>query len=387
MLKKMVEQIMRISRKIMRKILQHLLKLFWLIPIKNNRVVFRSSQGTKYNCNPKYISEYLNKEYKKNFEIIWLFKNTNNYKYLKNDNVKICKDKSIRSLYYILTAKFIIDNHGIQSYMPIREKQEVINTWHGGGAYKKPLAQPKKNEIKYLNQMYKTTTKFLSSCERFSTHNLKEIYLYTPEKIIASGSPRNDIFFREDIEIKKKVKKELGIKQKYKIVLYAPTYRELGNEGYYINVNNIISACQKKFGGEFVFGIRFHRFREEEAKHELGKYVFNTNQYEDMQELIYASDVIITDYSSLIWDASLVYKPCFIYATDLLMYLEERNFYTPIKEWPFPLAENMEQLINNIESFNEEEYRKNVDQHHKDLGSYENGTACQQVAEYMLTNL
>lgn len=374
-----------------KKLIKLTLKIFWLIPIKRNRVVFHSAQGTKYNCNPKYISSYLQQNYPQTFEIIWIFKDTKKYQFLKERDIKICKERSIKGLYYILTAKFLIDNNGIQSYLPIRRRQIVINTWHGGGSYKNTTTPTSKQEKEYLDMMYQTTTKFISSCNNFSKYNLKEVYNNYSEKIMSSGMPRNDIFFKKNKKVIKKVKEALGIKQSYKIVLYAPTYRELDYENCYINtksdINKIISSCEKRFGEKFIFCIRFHRFIELKAKHALGSYVFDTNQYEDMQELIYASDIVITDYSSLIWDVSLAYKPCFIYATDLQKYVSNRSFYTPIEEWPFPLAENMQQLINNIENFNEEEYRKNVDQHHKDLGSYENGTACQQVAEYMLANL
>ena len=88
-----------------------------------------------------------------------------------------------------------------------------------------------------------------------------------------------------------------------------------------------------------------------------------------MQELLYASSALITDYSSCIWDASLTYKPCFIYAPDLDDYLADRNFYTPVSEWPFPMARDIDALEEIIRDFDEEHYKKEADRHHAELGS------------------
>lgn len=128
--------------------------------------------------------------------------------------------------------------------------------------------------------------------------------------------------------------------------------------------------------------MRLHRFSN--SIKDLDKEIVDVSSYEDMQELIYASDVVISDYSSCIWDVSLTGKPCFIYATDLKKYKKDRDFYTPISEWPFPVAENMEELINNINIFDENTYRLDIVNHHKKLGSFENGKACEQIAQYML---
>lgn len=370
-----------------RFIMEQILKVFWMLSIKKNRVVFRSAQGTKYNCNPKYICEYLLDYCPDKFEIGWVFDNPKEYEFLKQRGIKVFSQKSISGLIYIITSKFLIDNHGVQSYIPIRKKQVVINTWHGGGAYKKSYDNHSKRHIRYVEKMNKETTKFLSSCQKFSDCNLRKIKESFPEKIMKTGMPRNDLFFNNISCLTDKVKKKLGISTDKKIILYAPTFRDdFADENYEIDVEKVIKACEKRFGGKFIFAMRFHRFSKAQSIFEDNS-VVDANGYDDMQELIYASDVVITDYSSLIWDVSLVYKPCFIYAKDLPKYLVDRNFYTPISEWPFPLSENLEMLLLNIELFDEKVYRENVDRHHKDLGSFEKGTACKQVAEYMMSLL
>ena len=114
----------------MKKLLKNFLKIFWVIPVKKNRIVFRSSHGTKYNCNPKYISEYLQNNFKGKFEHVWIFDKDSieNHKYLEQFGIVVVNQKSLKGILYMITAKFLIDNHGLVSYIPIRKEQIVINT-------------------------------------------------------------------------------------------------------------------------------------------------------------------------------------------------------------------------------------------------------------------
>lgn len=105
-----------------------------------------------------------------------------------------------------------------------------------------------------------------------------------------------------------------------------------------------------------------------------------------MQELLYVSDVLITDYSSSIWDFSFTNRPCFLYATDLSTYDLTQGFYTNIYDWPFPLAQNNEELIQNITQFDNAVYLDAINKHHEEFGSFETGTACQQVYNFITSH-
>ena len=76
-----------------------------------------------------------------------------------------------------------------------------------------------------------------------------------------------------------------------------------------------------------------------------------------------------------------MHRPCFLYARDIAAYKGERDFYTPIESWPFPLAADNDQLETVIAAFDEGAYRCAEDRHHADLGSTESGTAARQCAE------
>jgi CDP-glycerol glycerophosphotransferase len=145
-----------------------------------------------------------------------------------------------------------------------------------------------------------------------------------------------------------------------------------------IDFSAVLNALAIKFQKKFICLFRGHHYSPIK---EINSSIINATNYPDMQELLYAADVLITDYSSSMWDFSLTHKPGFLYAPDLPAYKNDRNFYTPIEEWPFLLAETNETLCGNIINFSTEKYIEDVKNHHKSFGSYENGASCKAVAE------
>ena len=81
------------------------------------------------------------------------------------------------------------------------------------------------------------------------------------------------------------------------------------------------------------------------------------------------------------WDYSFTYRPVFLYAPDIERYENERGFYMPVSEWPYPIAHDNDEMKNNILNFDDKSYIERVKQHHVVAGSYETGRACEKVAE------
>ena len=354
-----------------------LISLF--LKIKDNRILFTSFNGKQYSCNPKYITEYLLKRNENKYEIIWVL---NNKTSLFNSSIKTVKYMSIEYVYYYFTSKMIITNMGFKSIFKKPKHQYRIETWHGGGAYKKADLDIFCNE--FIKFRYKTVGKeldyYISSCKAF-TKVVSNAQAISENKFLNFGMPRNDIFFyKENVEKANEiVRKKYNLNNDECIILYAPTWRddsrEIINE---ISELKVLDAFKKMTNKKLKLLIRAHYH----TKH----YVLDNNcidvtAYPDMQELLCAADILITDYSSCMWDFSLMYKPCFIYATDIDQYKQDRDFYTPMSEWPFPIATNTDELINNIVNFNEEEYIEKVKKHHQALGSYEDGHACERVCK------
>ena len=113
-----------------------------------------------------------------------------------------------------------------------------------------------------------------------------------------------------------------------------------------------------------------------------------SSQNPDMQELIVASDILITDFSSCMFDMGIAGKECILYAPDLEEYLErERGMYFTIEELPFPLSKNMDDLCKKLKEFNQKEYLKKLNVFMKKIGSFEDGHASERICEFIYQSI
>ena len=356
-------------------ILRNLISMiFGIFSVKNNRILFSSTKGKAYSCNPKTISEFLQSNGKIDYEIIWINKGMRK----TPPNVKLVNYRSLRYIYYYFTAKWIITNNGFKNEFKKPIGQYRLETWHGGGAYKK-INNNHTNFQKYRCSLTGNEIDyFISSCKKFSDVMSNAEYV-DRKKFLEIGMPRNDIFF--DVEkvkmAKLKVMEILKLKD-CKIVLYAPTWRDNGSTQEITDICKTIKLINQQTEQNFCLLCRAHHRGKIQGFEED---IFDVTDYPDMQELLCAADVLITDYSSCMWDFSLMYKPCFIYATDIEYYEQERNFYTPMSEWPFPIARNSNELVHNIVCFDNEKYIKDVKKHHNSLGICEDGHACEKICK------
>jgi putative glycero-phosphotransferase len=365
-----------------------------IFPIKKNRILLLENIlnfDAQYNSNTKYISEYLLKNYPNVFEIIYPLGKERDSSIFKEKDITPVKLGSLKYYYYVMTSKFFITTSGAIAYIPFRKKQIVINTWHGGGAYKKMGLDTTNNFFYRLDCKLtaKKTSYFLSSNKYFSDIVNRSL-LISYDKFLNIGLPRNDIFFTDYSDIIKKVKNHYKISENKKIIMYAPTYRpfkgnpfflkhELGP--YEIDVDLILKELEKKFKDEWVFGLRLHPSITELFPKTLDEKIINMSDYDDIQELMCASDILINDYSSTMWDYVQTKKPCFIFAKDLDEYENSNGLYTKPSSWPFPLARNNQEFIENIRVFDYKKYLKDVEYYFTWMENYETGIACKQLYE------
>lgn len=358
--------------------------LMWsmsFIPIKNNRLLFCPMNGNYY-CNLKYITDYLAQTCDGQYELIWVAGRNSQTQF--PSYVKLCTKFSPSFFYYALTAKVVIYNCGIGAYLRKREGQYFIETWHGGGAYKR--VQKRYTWIQRLRfrQNLARYDYVISSSAAFS--RVFQLDLQIPHaEYLPYGMPRNDIFFdpARMTDAAARVRERYGVGAA-RVVMYAPTFRDDGMANT-LDFAGLLRWLAARYGAEFVLFVRCHPHVASDifVKYHGMASIIDVSEYPDMQELLCATDVLLTDYSSSMWDFSLTYRPCFIYATDIDSYRHERDFHTAPSSWPFPLATDNAELERNITEFNYEEYVRAVERHHADLGSYEDGHAAERVAELL----
>jgi CDP-glycerol glycerophosphotransferase (TagB/SpsB family) len=114
-------------------------------------------------------------------------------------------------------------------------------------------------------------------------------------------------------------------------------------------------------------------------------YVIDVSDYYDSEELVAASDILITDYSSIMFEPAFVKKPVFLLATDRERYLrEERGFLIDYDTLPFPIAESNEDLAEAIRKFSMEKYIQEMDAFMEKYGVHEDGHAGERAAKFIL---
>lgn len=362
------------------------LKKYCRLPIVENQVLFMCFEAGKYACNPRCISEYLSKTYGSELNIIWAFTDPEAFSHLTKMGYTLVKYQSEEFYRAALTSKVFLYNMRIPGEIPFRREQVVISTGHGGGAYKKLLLDtPNIVDIdkKMIALSTNNTTIFVSSCKKYTKCVIRGAYAYDGE-VLETGMPRNDDLINKDYSRGEKIREVFGIPKENRIIIYAPTYRKgtrTAND-YNIDAEGIIEAARKRFGGEWTFLYRMHYFIKTELTGIAdGYHVVDATQYPDMQDLIKAADILITDYSSCVWDFSLMDKPCFLYATDIDTYLEKQGFYTDVYDWHFPIGKTNRELMKLIENYDEKEYQKGIHKHHEEMGILESGHATKLIGD------
>lgn len=362
------------------------LGLYHLYPIKKNKIIAWNSVFKGFGDSPKYIAEYLCEKYPDKYDIVWVYDAQKKMPEGLPENVRCVPYFSLQYLKEISTAKIIISNirTGKVHYFDKRKGQFYIQTWHSSLRLKKiegDAAEALGDE--YVQNAKEDSEKcdlIISGC-RFSSDIFRNSFWYSGE-ILDSGTPRSDIFFSDNSPIRNKVSEFFGLDKNTKTVLYAPTFRDGEcDELHGIDAERILTALEEKTGERWAFMYRLHP-NVAKALTPPCKGAYDATFYPDMQELVASCDMLITDYSSCMFDMAVRKKPCFLYTPDLSDYLSsERGFYFDIKTLPFPYALDNDGLEKCILLADTEEYKEKTEKFLKEVGSFEDGMACQRVAE------
>ena len=151
----------------------------------------------------------------------------------------------------------------------------------------------------------------------------------------------------------------------------------------YIALKNVL---EKKFGGRWQILLRVHpsQAKQFQRMNDI-KSIIDVSEYSDSQELASACDIMISDYSSIMFENAFVKKPVFLFATDKKTYIDkEYNFLINYDSLPFPIAETNEELIRNINNFDYSKYKKDLENFLDKYGVQEDGHASGRAADFIL---
>lgn len=267
----------------------------------------------------------------------------------------------------LATAKYVFlpEASQVLSCVDMRPETIVVQTWHACGAFKKfgfstadqLFGSSRENQLRHpLNRNYTYVT---VSSPDVAWAYVEAMQLQGHEDIVRPiGVSRTDVFFDQHRigDARRKIYQKFPAARGKKIILYAPTFR--GHTGNAEAPDKLdVRAFHETLGEDYVMIIKHHQLVRELPKlpNELeGSFVYDGSRNMDINDLLMVSDICISDYSSLIFEYSLMERPMLFFAYDLEKYFDWRGFYYNYDEMtPGPVCKTNREMIDYIQHIDE----------------------------------
>lgn len=368
--------------------------LTYIIPVNKNIIIFQSSNGRNYTGNPRYIYEEMVRQgLDHEYECVWFFFDT---------GIEVPgKCKKIRNNYftyfwYLMRAGIWVFDSRQPLYVQKKKSITYIQTWHGTPLKKLALDMDRMNmggssDIEEYHRQFRVTCRdwdYLISQNQFSTEIFQSCFDFKDRPMLQIGYPRNDVLIRDNQPEKiNEYKKKLGLPLDKKIILYAPTWRdnEYSEKGKYKFASKLdFDMAMEQLSEEYVFIVKYHYLVADKVDWSPYKgFVYTFDETKDIAWLYLVSDMMITDYSSVMFDYSLLRRPMFFFAYDLDDYKDNlRGFYFDfVEEAPGPISKETKQLITDIKEYDSQQWEKKYEAYHKKYNHVDDGHASEKVIE------
>ena len=365
-------------------------RVFNLLPLRD-KVVATAMRGRKYSDDPRFVIEELHRQ-RPDLDIVWFVDDRwpNNLPTWVR-RVPYYKFGMLRRIYEMATSKVWINSHLFEQFVTKKEGQLFVKVDHGSMPLKKVCLDTNinKNSITYkeLINNAKIADVFIANSD-FHESLYRRGYAFKGP-IYKCGFPRNDQLVSPSINYRKIIRDEFNLQGK-KILLYVPTFRDDFEKTHVIDYNvynvdfmQMHRALVRKFGGDWVILQKYHPIMQIYVESNKNKYpfLFDVSSYANTQDLIAASDIVLSDYSSTIIDAAIAGLPVFTICLDYEQYKKDRDMYFDMDKLPFPFAQTNKQLMDNIEQFDETIYFNKWNVFKKSLGMNESGHASKDIAD------
>lgn len=331
------------------KLLNIYYKKYWKMPVKMNRVTFISGRRSELSGNEKFVYDKLKDIKGIDFQFL-MFSSAKGHYNIENI-------KKFFELYTTSRVVIVDDYFRMLNIVPKKDDVKLFQLWHACGAFKTFgfTRIGKDGGPRQWAKNHRMYDYAIVSSKNIAKH-YAEGFGIPDSCVLPSGVPRTDIFCDSGYKEKTRTtffEKYPQLKNK-KIILFAPTFRGKGQmSAYYpadkFNPNEICSAL----GEDYAIIIKLHPFCKE--KYEVDKKykdrIIDLSNADELNDLLFVTDLLITDYSSVVFEASLLDIPMLFYAFDLDEYIENRDFYYDFKEFiPGKTVFSQDELIKAVQS-------------------------------------
>lgn len=261
-------------------------------------------------------------------------------------------------------AKFIIIDDYTKLVYPLtmRKGAHLIQVWHSTGAFKRMgfARMGRSGSTVRTSLTHRNYTDVIVSSP-FVVKDFALAFGIDEKCIHPVGVPRTDVFFDERYKknIIKKIKSTYPVLNHKKLILFAPTFRgNTRDDAYYPEEFIDIKSLYEHFHNEYILGIKLHPFIKKKIKAEkkYADFILDLSDNREINDLLFITDILVTDYSSVIFEYALLRKKAVFYAPDLEDYVRDRDFFYNYDEYIYgAFAQNKEELINAIDNANIDE--------------------------------
>ncbi|MFJ9322715.1 bifunctional glycosyltransferase/CDP-glycerol:glycerophosphate glycerophosphotransferase [Streptomyces globisporus] len=316
-------------------------------------VLFDAFKGTQYSDSPRAVHEELVRR-GADLEHLWV---------VRDDQVDVpATARAVRMWspqWYeaLATSRYVVANNHLPDWFRKRPEQIVVQTWHGTPLKKigHDIESVHFADQRYLERVEKEVQNWdmLVSPNSFSTPILQRAFKF-PGEMVECGYPRNDILRRPDTaDREREIRRRIGLPRGKRVIMYAPTWRDdqfYAPGKYKFDFRIDLDDARARLGDDHVLLVRRHPNVVDPVPGAGDGFVFDVSDYPDMADLSLIADVMITDYSSLMFDYVNTGRPILFFTYDLDHYRDTlRGFYFDFeRSAPGPLLFESAQLITAI---------------------------------------
>ena len=353
--------------------------LFSFFPIQKNKILFETGTG-EVKDNTKAVYDYLKENYKGEYICRWAVGKDCDVSQIEPG--EIVRKRTFGYYFHLMTSKYWMRTHSVDTIVRKREGQIYIQLWHGPGATKKEgFDAPGVRNTGETMWHAREWDYYIATDPDSRDYIRTAVNLKIPRLLL--GSPRSDRLVNMDPGEYEKIRRELGIRPDETAVLYAPTFREEDFHRAKIELK-VKNLC--RMDGVRVI-LRLHP--EVKNRLDISEYdasVIDGNVYPDIFRLYMASDIMVTDYSSVSIEYSLLKRPILYYMYDLEEYTKERNFYfNYLDRLSGPIIRTEEELIHAVENIDSimEEYHDRYEAYYEHYNRLNDGHVCERFCRLL----
>ncbi len=316
------------------------IKLF--VKTDKNLVLITSFGGKKFDDSPKCIFDAMKKDERfKNCKFVWAFHQPEKFNV---EGADVIKTDTLKYFITSLKAGCWITNSSIERGLQFKGKNTFyFNTWHGSPIKKMGT------DVQQDNKSFKTKSKsqidIMTTQSDFEANIFSRVFCIPKQNFLKCGLPRNDALVNHSEAERNAIREKLGIPLDKKAILYAPTFREYERDAMrncVLDIPASFDEWEQKLGADYVVLFRAHYEVAKVMNIQSNDFLKDVSDYPVLNELMIASDMLVSDYSSIFFDYSVMDKPMLHFTYDYDKYAVSRGVYFDIRKYVSGGANEME---------------------------------------------